>query len=471
MRVRKAFTVLLMVAGCGGDDIQTQPPVPVRTLPEPALRMVAPTAIRVGEDLTIFGKGFADKGVGETRLMFEGIYQTTGGKLQQVKLEAVPTYQNQGVMSWNFGPNIPFSSEEDTGSFRGVLRATNVGLDGTVKEAPQPIGVEIQVLPSILLRQMRPVGAGCSVGITDTTEESKFLVEVKTIGLKAGSQIAPLRFVYTFMKEHFSFAGTLSSAIVLDPEALFPKKGPVSVIDDVTSGTSSSLGSAPRNVIVAKGAFTSSMASLPGSIDNLFGLTQLTTATIPEAANSVDATMNIVAIDSTGQAATRAIPLRIWTAIEVAYSGDFRTARSFDPVPVSGCIPGGDIGRDVTYSESTSETRTRTFTVTGKVSGGVDIKVVRLNAEFGMDVQAQVTSSSSKDLQITGKILPKEFAVFYRQTLQIERRAKLISHGACGNVQSLGEVVVTDWIWSPDLAKGSACPPLPPSNLPAGKVF
>lgn len=468
--MRRALTVLLVVAGCGGDEPAGIPAPVVRELPEPALRMVAPTALRAGDELTVFGKGFADKEIGETRLTFDGVYQTTSGVMKQVKLEVVPTFKNQGVATWTFGPNIPFG-EEDTGSFRGVLRARNIGLDGQTKDGVVAIGVELQVLPSILIRQLRPTSAGCAVGSTDTIEDTRFMVEVKTVGLKSGSSIAPLRYVYTFLKETFSFSGTFASALALDPEALFPKKGPVSVIDDVHNGTISTLGSAPRNIYVYKGGYTPGMASLPSSVDNLFGLTYLTTTVIPETANSVDAIMNVVAIDSTGQQATRAIPLRIWTPIEVDYTGAFKTARSFDPVPVSGCIPGGDIGRDVTYSETSSETRTRTFTVSGKISGGVDIKVVRLNAEFGMDVQAQVSSSKSQDLQITGKILPKEFGVFYRQTLQMERRAKLISHDGCGNTQALGEVIVTDWVWSPDLAKGRACPPLPTSNLQPGQIF
>ena len=468
--MRRALTVLLVLAGCGGDEpIETPPPV-VRELPAPALRMVAPTVLRAGDEVTVFGMGFADKAIGETRLTFDGIYQTTSGQMKQVKLEVVPTYKNQGVVTWTFGPNIPFG-EDDTGSFRGVLRARNVGIDGQTKDGIQAIGVELQVLPSILIRQLRPTNAGCSVGATDTIEDTPVVVEIKTVGLKSGSQIAPLRYVYTFLKENFQFNGTFSNALALDPESLFPKKGPVSVIDDVHNGTTSTLGSAPRNVYVYKGGYTPGMASMPTAMDNLFGLTHLTTAAIPETANSIDALMNVVAIDSTGQQATRSIPLRIWTPIEVDYTGLFKTVQSFDPVPVSGCIPGGDIGRDVTYSESTSETRTRTFTFSAKLSGGFDIKVVRLNAEFGMDVQAQVSSSSSKDLQITGTILPREFGVFYRQTLQMERRAKLVSHDGCGNTQGLGEVIVTDWVWSPDLAKGQACPPLPKSNLQPGKTF
>ena len=50
-------------------------------------------------------------------------------------------------------------------------------------------------------------------------------------------------------------------------------------------------------------------------------------------------------------------------------------------------------------------------------------------------------------------------------------RAKLRQHDACGNALSLGEVVVTDWLWSSDIAKGKGCVPLPASNLPKGQIL
>jgi hypothetical protein len=467
---RCAAILAALLVACQGEPKQPPGPDPIRVLPDPALRTIAPTAIRAGEEVTIFGQGFADRAVGETRLSFEGTYQSTSGPSNPVKLEVVPVYKNQGVLTWVFGPNIPFSTLEDTGTFRGVLRARSVGLDGATKDAA-PIGVEMQVLPSILIRQLRPEGAGCDAGITETVDDAKLTLELKAVGLKAGTSIAPLRFIYTFLKDSFQFTGTFGSALAIDPESLFPKQGPISVIDDVTSGTTSTLGSAARAVYVYKGGYAPSLTSIAGGVDNLFGLTALATAPLPAAADYVDAVINVVAVDSTGAQTSRALPLRIWTRIEVSYSGGFRTVRSFDPVPVSGCIPGGDIGRDVSYAENTSETRSRTFTVTSKVSGGVDVQVARINAEFGVDVQANVSSSSSKDLQISGKVLPKEYAVLYRQTLQLERRGTLRGHGPCGTTQDLGEVVVTDWTWSPDLAKGPTCPPLPPSNLPKGQIY
>lgn len=478
MKVRAAILTLVL-AGCGGEggSDPTGPTVQPRPLPEPALRMIAPTAVRAGEDITVFGKGFADQAVGETRLTFEGIFQTSSGKTNQVQLEVKPRFDNQGMMTWNFGPNIPFTTEEDTGTFRGVLKAKNVGLDGSEKQAPQAIGVEIQVLPSILIRQMRPVHAGCPVGITATTDETKFLFEVKAVGLKAGSQNAPLRFVYTFLKENFQFTGYFGNQSGLDPESLFPQSGPVSVVEDVYNGTISTLGTGvPKNVYVFKGGVTGSVGSLPTGADNLFGLSDLTTAPVPTvqgnyAADKYTATMNIVALDSAGQQTKRSIKVDVYTPVEVSIDKPPTPVRSFDPVPVSGCIPGGDIGRDVTYTEMTSETRTRAFAFSASVSTGFDIKVFKLNAEFGFEVNSSVSSAKSKDLQISGTILPKQFGAFYRQTIQLERRGRLTGHGPCGSTQDLGEVIVTDWVWSPDLAKNTKCPPLPVSNLPPGQVF
>jgi hypothetical protein len=249
------------------------------------------------------------------------------------------------------------------------------------------------------------------------------------------------------------------------------------VVDDVFDGTISTLGTGvPRNIYVFKGGVTSGAQSLVTGADNLFGLTQLTTAPVPTvhgnyAADRYQAAMNILAMDNTGQEARRTINIDVYAPVEVDYDGKATPVRSYDPVLVTGCIPGGDIGRDVTYSEMTSETRTRSFAYSGSISGGFDIKVARLNAEFGFEVNSQVSSASSKDLKITGQILPKQFAVFYRQTIQLERKARLRGHGPCGNTQDLGEVVVTDWIWSPDLAKNMKCPPMPVSNLPPGQVF
>ncbi len=474
---------LALVMGCGGDLPNDHSPLPQREVAQPMLRTVAPSAIRAGDTLTILGQDFADPSMGETRLTLEGEFLTTSGKSTQVNLEITPQFENQGMLTWTFGPNIPFSVDEeteDTGIFRGIIKAINVGKDGQVKFAAQAMGVELQVLPSIIIRQLRPQESGCSTGVTETIDDTPMMIELTTVGLKEGTEVAPLRYIYTFMKENFQFSGYLSNELTMDPESLFPAEGPVQVVDDVTDGATSTLGSGmPRDVYVYQNANTSNLATMVHGLDNLLPLTALSTTALPAASDYTDTMITVVAIDSAGQEASRQIPLRIWTPVEVSYDGNSRVARSYDPVPVSGCIPGGDIGRDVTYAEATEELRLRSFTVKNNqgVEGsvGFDVKLAKFSTklftEFGFEVSAAVSSKEEKDLAITGFILPRQFAVFYRQTLQLERVAKLVSHGPCGNTRSMGTVVVTDWVWSPDLAKGTSCPPLPPSNLPDGEIF
>jgi hypothetical protein len=471
---------LPLVFACGGEEPSESvgPEIPERELRQPMLKMVTPTAIHAGDEMDIFGQGFEDGTVGQTRMTFEGVYLSSSGKTTPVKLDLVPKFKNQGVVSWSFGPNIPFSTEGETGVFRGVLKAVNEGLDGQQKRAPEALGVEIQVLPSILIRQMRPVSAGCPVGITATTGDTRFLFELEAVGLKSGSEHAPLKFVYTFLKEQFQFTGYTASAsnqLGTDPEELFPQSGPVSIVDPVKNGNVSSLGTgAARDVYVLEGTASGGADTMPGTSDKLFGLTYLKTAPIPNATGSYSkdsfkATMSILAIDSSGQKAKRDISIEVWTPVSVEYDGETTMARIYDPVPVSACFGGGDVGREVTYTESTSETRERGFKIMSSVSGGVDIKVVRLNAEFGMEVEARVSSSSSKELRFSGVILPNMFGMFYRQTIQLEKTAELTGHGPCGETQGLGQVVVTDWVWAGDLGIGKSCPP--PSKLPGGKVF
>lgn len=464
----------LLVVGCGDDKgTVTPPPPPPKELPQPLLTLLAPTQVAAGDVITLFGQGFASPDVGEPRLRFLGVYQTSEGAIEEVDLEVVPTRVTDRELAWTFGPNIPFSKLERTGSFRGTVQVSNVGLDGQVKSA-QPYATQIAVRPSILIRQFRPVDANCAVGITDSIENAAFVVEVEVVGLKAGNSVAPLRYVYTFMKEQFQFEGYVGGTLGLDPETLFPKSGPVTVVDDVRDGTKSLLGSSvPRDTWVEGGSVTDGgISSIAKGADNLFKLSTLKTAPLSNpAADSQSGTILVRAVDSTGAMAKRTLPLRIWAAVEVDYQGGHKVVRSYDPVPVSGCIDGGDIGRDVTYSESSSETRARGFKVINKTGAAVDVVVARLNAEFGVEVTSDVSSSEAQSLQFSGKILPNEYAVFYRQTLQMERTATLRGHGPCGATQNLGEVVVTDWTWSPDLAKGNVCPPLPPSNLKPGQIF
>jgi hypothetical protein len=153
---------------------------------------------------------------------------------------------------------------------------------------------------------------------------------------------------------------------------------------------------------------------------------------------------------------------------EARYDGVERPRERYAPVGATTCIPGGDIGRDVSYSETVSEERKRELRLVG-VSGCADVEAGLppggLSAAFGVDDEATVTSSHSLDLRISGHLGPDEFGMFYRQTTRLERVATLWRQG-----QFVGLTVLTDWRFNAELAKGATCPPpttMTPATWPA----
>jgi hypothetical protein len=165
---------------------------------------------------------------------------------------------------------------------------------------------------------------------------------------------------------------------------------------------------------------------------------------------------------------------------ELDYDGSTRVAERFGALPVSDCIPGGDMGRNVTYQEASREVRERSLSFNWFSKGAVEThpiswfnqameRAVRLefSAEFGVRVDGAVSSSKSAGTELSGHILPDHFGVFYRQTVKLYRVGRLLAYNACGAAIPLGEAIVTDWIFNADLATGTKCMPatqLPPAQ-------
>ena len=70
----------------------------------------------------------------------------------------------------------------------------------------------------------------------------------------------------------------------------------------------------------------------------------------------------VVAYDIENKSIETAIPLRVVRPIEVKHFGKHELAEVFEPVPVTGCIP-GSVGNNVQYSESESETRQNSLSI------------------------------------------------------------------------------------------------------------
>ena len=84
---------------------------------------------------------------------------------------------------------------------------------------------------------------------------------------------------------------------------------------------------------------------------------------IPEDISFYLAILKIHAYDNEGNSAETELPFKVVRPLEVKHFGKYELAEVYDPIPVTGCIP-GSIGNNVQYSESTSETRQNNLSVT-----------------------------------------------------------------------------------------------------------
>ena len=83
---------------------------------------------------------------------------------------------------------------------------------------------------------------------------------------------------------------------------------------------------------------------------------------VPESLSSYIGSIRIVAEDVEGNFAETALPFRVVRPLEIKHYGKYELAEVYDPIPVTGCII-GSVGNNVSYSESTSETRQNSLNI------------------------------------------------------------------------------------------------------------
>lgn len=143
------------------------------------------------------------------------------------------------------------------------------------------------------------------------------------------------------------------------------------------------------------------------------------------------------------------------------------------PLPVTGCHSGGDTtGRTIAYVEQTADVRQRSFRFSSydrELAELLELPVypaelgIDVGATFGVDPHGLVSSADDASLRsTTGAVLPGDFGVFYRQTLEVHRPADIVALTELGDEYVIGELVLTDWDFRADIGSGSSCPPFPP---------
>lgn len=498
---RAALTLGLSAAmglacGSGPEDIQSTDAPPTAQAKVLALSTYQAS---VGTLIEAYGTDFPRTVDGTTLLHFAGTFRTASGANEPIDM-AVPVRRvDSGTLRWgNFGPyQNPFSRSNEIGWFRGTVGARVIERDGTVREDPEPTQIDFEVKPSIIVHDMQPVTATCDAGVLRGIGGAAYRISVEAVG---------------FEPETFTY---IISAPALSMEPL--------KVRTVANGAMNTIGDRADLVLPP----------------------------VPEGTPAYGAIITIQAQGKDGRFVQSSFGLSVHRPLEIFYNGNLAVAEVLAPVPTSGCIPGGTLGVNVSYTESQAETRSRSFAVSwseswlsshtvsqgssdtiglserngvgfsttngqsfnwslgSEVGGtiGLDKLIqmgVKVNAEVGGSTDQSATQSANREQGVNasstttetesvsqsqsgsqgegfgwsvsssevisrgfgGYVIPGTFGVFYRQTLRLMRRAVLVAYNQCGYAQVVGEVDFTDWTWSPDLALGEACPPLPASNLP-----
>jgi hypothetical protein len=207
------------------------------------------------------------------------------------------------------------------------------------------------------------------------------------------------------------------------------------------------------------------------------------------------ANFHVTAVNFDNDVAERNVSYKVHNEAEVGiFNGAGRIVERYSAEQTCGCFPGGTIGTDLSYSEGSSITRTRSVSVRWDLSAGVmhGLQVgaqigtgfaspiqfgvnltynygVNWQMTFGTDASESVSSEEHVNLMLSVHILPSFFGTCYRQVERLERTVPIVVNNTCGASFNIGEATMTDWNFGFDVATGPTCPP--DTNLPGAEVF
>lgn len=513
---------LVVLGACDNGNV-TDPDDPL-PLPVPQITAISTNNAAVGDELRFSGANFISADEGYVEITFRGVYEQETGGTEQVNYTVQGTLDSASgeLVVGRFGPyQIPFTRAGNVlGTFNGDIFATNIHDDGRQMRqlVDQNLSTNLTVMPSLVVREVTAHGEGwessCRNVGTRLINWVPYRVTVEAVGFEA---------------ESFNY-GVSDGA--LDGET--PSSEPITITHEPEFG--------------------------PTTVDSIGELEMLRFAEVPFGVPVYRASLAISAEGTDGFTYDQFLMVTVHQPVYVRYHGVQELAEILPPVAVSGCIPGGTQGRDVSYSETTAETRSiseshqlsnnwsNTYTeqhsesygeggseanrigfassdqndwnwnVNGQVmvggeagvplvtKGKVEVRVGGGRDWGGSHTDTQsgeqswtstqnftaatsateslmeslgetfgetwtVSSSSSESLNFRTFLFPNHFGVFYRQTTRLVRRGEIVAMDLCGNETVVGEIIVNDYTWAPDLAMSTDCPPFPESNFPEPECF
>lgn len=241
------------------------------------------------------------------QLVFQGTFAREDGRTTLVNTSVDVKKRSGSDFMWDgFGPfSHPFTPRGDEpGKFRGTVGIREITGNGIQLADPDPLPVEFTVKPSLVLRNFTPLTARCENRILRAFGGLPYGISVGSSGFR----LSTVTYVVSASEAGYDNVSLTHSPVNGD-------------VDEV-------------------------VIMMPYIPDELHAFTMIT---------------RIVATDDRGQTHEMTFGVGVHRPIEVVLTGDAQVAEIYTPKPVSGCIPGGENNRTVTYSESQSETRSRSL--------------------------------------------------------------------------------------------------------------
>ena len=474
-------------ADAGGEEL------PVEFL-TPTIDMVSPAAMALGDTVQVFGSNFLPNEYGSTRLHLRGTYTDVTGATHNYDGEISLDVKNVSVASFLFDDLLFIPSKDQIGRFVG--QATVISELAEEHRADDiesvlrsdELSVSLKVEPSLGIVQLRSVTEeGCAAVTKSTIGGQELALSMRAIGMADATPEQPIRFRVSFQSPTMKVVYLRDEAYSVWPPHIpglnqaFVKEaaeGSNRFDIEITEGNSLDLDPTWRKDTVT----VSPAIQLGDQTVNQVVLGQFSTgATNGE---STVAGILIEAIHPDGTTISRQIAYDVKEEWQIhPYDQNMRLMERSDAVPVSGCFSGGDIGRDLTYTEGSSITQSRslsfrwdrnvanTLGITAGVGGLLPVQIsanasTTFSDTFGMDVNETVSSESHVGINFSARIIPGFYGTCYRQIDRIEREVNVTYNNACGRTGIIGQTILTDWNFGFDIATGPSCDA--PSDLDEG---
>jgi len=283
--------------------------------PAPAIFGLGSDRVAVGEPLRLLGEDLPGIDLGWVDVTFAGDFiPADGTERLAVDLTVALAADEEGNVVWDaFGAHrVPFGRGHQLGTFEGWVYGTVRYYDGAaVTQDPDTWAlVSLEVKPSVVVTDFRAVG---DTWVADCAEPSVNAIN----GIPYGLRVKALGFT------------------------------PVEARFRITEG------------LLIDGEVTRETTEVRATMEEDDAAILLRFAAVPQHTDGFAVGVAIELVDETGGVHQIDYPVTVRRAMQIYFGRAMELAELYEPVPVSGCIPGGAAGVASTYSESHSETRTR----------------------------------------------------------------------------------------------------------------